>query len=464
MINKTISKYKKDKQFYKRLFVITMPIALQNLITSSLNMLDTMMIGKVGEIELASVGIANQYYFLFSLLTNAIAIGSGVLIAQLWGKKDTSNIKSVLSKSLFYNLCLTAVFMALGLLIPSKIMSLFNNDPTVVKIGVDYLKIVVLSYLFTAVTFTFASGLRSIENTKLPMWASFVALCVNGVLNAVLIFGLLGAPKMGIRGAALATLIARIIEFLIVITAVYTKVDVLKLKVENMFELPKPLSITLGKVTIPILANEACWALGTITYAAIYARIGTSAAASIQICSTVMNLFMILTFGLANAAVVIIGNEIGANREDDAINASKKISSLSLKISILLGVLLAILAKPIVGFFNVSAEVKLASQYILYIYAMLMVFKVYNAVMIVGILRGGGDSTYGSILQAVTLWLIGIPLAALAAFVFKLPIYIVVAFATVEELIKVILIVKRFKSFKWIRNMVDDVETTSPSF
>ena len=422
MITNTLSNYKKDKEFYIRLFVITLPIAMQSLITSSLNMLDTMMIGKIGELELASVGIANQYYFLFSLLTNAIAIGSGVLIAQLWGKKDTINIKRTLSRSLFYSLVLTIVFMILGLIMPNKIM---------------------------AITFTFASGLRSIGNTRLPMLGSFIGLIVNGVLNAILIFGLLGAPKMGIKGAALATLIARIVEFLIV-------VGVLKLRFKDMLELPKSLSITLNKVTLPILANEACWALGNITYTAIYARIGTSAAASIQICSTVMNLFMIVTFGLANAAVVIIGNEIGANRESEAISASKKISSLSFKISILLAIVLAFLSKPIVSFFNVSVEVKIASEYILYVYAFILVFKIYNAVMIVGILRGGGDATYGSILQGLTLWLIGIPLAAFAAFIIKLPVYFVVMFAAVEEIIKVFFMMKRFKSFKWIKNMVND--------
>lgn len=457
MIKNSVSINKRDKEFYKRLFLITTPIALQNLITSSLNMLDTMMIGKVGEIELASVGIANQYYFLFSLVTNAIAVGASVLIAQLWGKKDCNNIKLVLSKSLFYNLFLAFIFIILGLTVPSKIISIFNNDPTVIKIGVEYLKIVVFSYFFTTLTFTFSSGLRSIENTKLPMWASFVGLCVNGILNAILIFGLFGVPAMGIKGAAIATLIARIIEFSIVIIAVYTKIDVLKIKFKDVFSLPKSLSNALSNVTLPILANEACWGLGTLTYAAIYARIGTGAAASIQICTTVTNLFMILIFGLANAAVVIIGNEIGANREDEAIEASKKIASISMKVSIFLGIFLALLAKPIVGFFNVSHEVKLSSQYILYIYSLLMVFRVYNAVMIVGILRGGGDSTYGSILQGITLWTIGIPLAAFAAFVLKLPVYFVVAFAAVEELVKVVLIVKRFKSFKWLKNMVNNV-------
>lgn len=456
MITKTLSNYKKDKEFYRRLFIIALPIAMQSLITSSLNMLDTMMIGKVGELELAAVGIANQYYFLYSLLTNALAIGSGVLIAQLWGKKDTINIKRTLSKSLFYNVVLTIGFMILGLLLPGKIMSVFSNDPAVIEIGIDYSKIVVISYLFTSITFTFASGLRSIGNTKLPMWGSFIGLLVNGVLNAVLIFGLLGAPKMGIRGAALATLIARIVEFIIVVGVVYTKIDVLKLKFKDMLELPKSLSTTLNKVTLPIFLNEACWAFGNITYTAIYARIGTSAAASIQICSTVMNLFMIVTFGLANASVVIIGNEIGANREYEAISASKKISSLSIKISIILAVILALLAKPIISFFNVSAEVKMASQYILYIYALILVFKIYNTVMIIGILRGGGDTTYGSILQAFTLWLIGIPLAAFAAFVLKLPVYYVVMFAMIEEIVKLFIMMSRFKSFKWIKNMVND--------
>ncbi len=456
MISKTLSNYKKDKEFYRRLFIIALPIAMQSLITSSLNMLDTMMIGKVGELELAAVGIANQYYFLYSLLTNALAIGSGVLIAQLWGKKDTINIKRTLSKSLFYNVVLTIGFMILGLLLPGKIMSVFSNDPAVIEIGIDYSKIVVISYLFTSITFTFASGLRSIGNTKLPMWGSFIGLLVNGVLNAVLIFGLLGAPKMGIRGAALATLIARIVEFIIVVGVVYTKIDVLKLKFKDMLELPKSLSTTLNKVTLPIFLNEACWAFGNITYTAIYARIGTSAAASIQICSTVMNLFMIVTFGLANASVVIIGNEIGANREYEAISASKKISSLSIKISIILAVILALLAKPIISFFNVSAEVKMASQYILYIYALILVFKIYNTVMIIGILRGGGDTTYGSILQAFTLWLVGIPLAAFAAFVLKLPVYYVVMFAMIEEIVKLFIMMNRFKSFKWIKNMVND--------
>ncbi|MCM1989162.1 MATE family efflux transporter [Oceanirhabdus seepicola] len=451
-----IKDYSNNKKCYKNLFIITLPIILQNLIASSLNMLDTMMIGKVGETELASVGIANQYYFLFTLFILGVSSGCGVLIAQLWGKKDKDNIRKVLSKSLTVCLLISVFFVFVGLIMPEKIMALFNKDTSVVAIGSEYMKITVISYIFTGITFTFASALRSIENTKLPMFASLVGLIVNGVLNYALIFGNFGMPELKTEGAAIATLIARTCECIIILFGVYFKDKVLNIKLSDLRGLSKKLTKTLSTVTIPIVLNEACWGLGNVTYIAIYARIGTRAAASIQICSTVMNLFMIFTFGLAYGAVVIIGNEIGANRTDVAIESSKRISTLSILISIVLGVLLFMLAKPIISFFNVSDEVKIASTYILYVYSIVMVVKVYNAVMLVGILRGGGDATYGSILQGFTLWFIGIPLAFVAAFILHLPVYFVVAFTAVEEITKVFFIIRRFKSFKWIRNMVND--------
>ncbi|MCY6483082.1 MATE family efflux transporter [Clostridium aestuarii] len=451
-----IKDYRNNKKFYKTLVTITLPIILQSLIASSLNMLDTMMIGKVGEIELASVGIANQYYFLFTLFSMGIGSGCGVLIAQLWGKNDKDNIKKVLIKSLTVSLLISLIFMLAGLIIPEKIMALFNKDISVVSIGSEYMRITVISYIFTGITFTFASALRSIENTKLPMFASLVGLIVNGVLNYALIFGNFGMPELKTQGAGIATLIARICECSIILFGVYFKDTVLNIKLNDLRGLSKNLTKALVTVTIPIVLNEACWGLGNVTYIAIYARISTRAAASMQICSTIMNLFMIFAFGLAYGALVIIGNEIGANREDIAIESSKRISTLSILISLVLGILLFILAKPIISFFNVSNEVKLASTYILYVYSIVMVVKVYNMVMIVGILRGGGDAAYGSILQGFTLWFIGIPLAFFAAFILHLPVYFVVTFTVVEELIKVLLMIRRFNSFKWIRNMVND--------
>ncbi|WBW96758.1 MATE family efflux transporter [Oceanirhabdus sp. W0125-5] len=461
MIFSLFKDYKNNKGFYKNLLIITLPIVLQNLIASSLNMLDTMMIGKVGEIELASVGIANQFYFLFTLFILGVAGGCGVLTAQLWGKKDRENIKKVLCKCLTVSLIISLIFLFFGLTIPEKIMSIFNKDSSVITVGSDYMRITVISYIFTGITFIFASALRSIENTKLPMFASMLGLAVNGILNYVLIFGNLGMPELKTQGAAIATLIARIFECGFLLFSVYFKDKILNIKGSDFKELSVSLTKTLSTVTIPIVLNEACWGLGNVTYIAIYARISTGAAASMQICSTIMNLFMIFAFGLAYAAVVIIGNEIGANREESAINFSKKIAKLSILISLVIGVVLFILAKPIISFFNVSPEVKLASTYILYVYSIIMVVRVCNLVMIVGILRGGGDAKYGSILQGATLWFIGIPLAFIAAFVLHLPVYFVVAFTAAEEIIKVIFMIKRYKSFKWIRNMVNDNEISA---
>ena len=295
------------------------------------------------------------------------------------------------------------------------------------------------------------------------MFSSLVGLIINGVLNYALIFGNFGMPELKTQGAAIATVIARTCECSMILFIVYFKDKRLNIKLSDLIGLSKNLTKTLIAVTIPIVLNEACWGFGNITYIAIYARISTRAAASIQICSTIMNLFMIFAFGLAFASIVIIGNEIGANREDLAIEASKRISKLCILISLFLGVVLFISAKPIVSFFNVSNEVKLASSYILYVYSIVMVVKVYNGVMIVGILRGGGDATYGSILQGITLWFIGIPLAFVAAFILHLPVYLVVAFTAIEEIIKVFFMIRRFRSFKWIRNMVNsdlDIKTS----
>ena len=452
-----VKSFKEDKKFYKRLFLITLPIVIQNLIASSLNMLDTMMIGQVGEVELASVGIANQYYFLFNLIIMGISAGCGVFIAQLWGKKDEKNIKRTLGIGLIGGILATLVFGLIGLLIPEKIMAIFNIDPKVIEIGSEYLVIVVMSYLFTSITFNYAAALRSVGNTVLPMWASFIGLLTNGFLNYVLIFGKFGAPVLGVKGAALATVTARIFECTIILIGVYSKKNVLRAKLSEFVGISKEVFKGLYKVTLPIILNEACWGLGNVTYAAIYGRIGTGASASIQICTTIMNLFMIITFGLANASVVIIGNEIGANREEEGKIYAKRISKLAIIVSIILAGILALSSSSILSMFNVSENVKRDSLYILYIYSAILIIRVYNAVMIVGVLRGGGDATYGSLVQGITLWCIGIPLAFIGAFVIKLPVYLVVLMTFAEEAIKVVVMLKRFKSGKWIHNMVKDI-------
>ncbi|MGN9163274.1 MATE family efflux transporter [Clostridium sulfidigenes] len=461
MTKKTLKELFYDKKFYKMVLFLALPIILQNLIASSVNMLDTLMIGRVGEVELAAVGIANQFYFIFSLFIMGISSGCAVFIAQLWGKRDKNNIQKVLGIGIISSVLITTVFNLVGVLFPEKIISIFNIDPQVIKIGASYLKIVCFSYIFTAISFNYAAALRSVENTVLPMLASFLGLVVNGVLNTVLIFGLLGFPAMGVRGAAIATIIARGSECALLVLYTYTSKNILAAKAKDLFNITRELTKSVFVTMIPVLLNEACWGLGNLTYAVIYGRIGTQATASIQICTTIFNLFMIITFGLANVAVVVIGKEIGAGREKRGLLYARRLCVVSLITGVILAVVLAITSPIVLTVFKVSEEVLRNSLRILYVYSALMPLRVFTVILVVGILRGGGDAKYGAIVQGITLWGIGIPLSFVAAFILHLPIYLVVSVTAAEEIVKCIIVVRRYRSNKWINNIVNEVSKES---
>lgn len=461
MTKKTLKELFYDKKFYKMVLFLALPIILQNLIASSVNMLDTLMIGRVGEVELAAVGIANQFYFIFSLFIMGISSGCAVFIAQLWGKRDKNNIQKVLGIGIISSVLITTVFNLVGVLFPEKIISIFNIDPQVIKIGASYLKIVCFSYIFTAISFNYAAALRSVENTVLPMLASFLGLVVNGVLNTVLIFGLLGFPAMGVRGAAIATIIARGSECALLVLYTYTSKNILAAKAKDLFNIKRELTKSVFVTMIPVLLNEACWGLGNLTYAVIYGRIGTQATASIQICTTIFNLFMIITFGLANVAVVVIGKEIGAGREKRGLLYARRLCVVSLITGVILAVVLAITSPIVLTVFKVSEEVLRNSLRILYVYSALMPLRVFTVILVVGILRGGGDAKYGAIVQGITLWGIGIPLSFVAAFILHLPIYLVVSVTAAEEIVKCIIVVRRYRSNKWINNIVNEVSKES---
>ncbi|HCO73637.1 multidrug transporter MatE [Clostridium sulfidigenes] len=461
MTKKTLKELFYDKKFYKMVLFLALPIILQNLIASSVNMLDTLMIGRVGEVELAAVGIANQFYFIFSLFIMGISSGCAVFIAQLWGKRDKNNIQKVLGIGIISSVLITTVFNLVGVLFPEKIISIFNIDPQVIKIGSSYLKIVCFSYIFTAISFNYAAALRSVENTVLPMIASFLGLVVNGVLNTVLIFGLLGFPAMGVRGAAIATIIARGSECALLVLYTYTSKNILAAKAKDLFNITRELTKSVFVTMIPVLLNEACWGLGNLTYAVIYGRIGTQATASIQICTTIFNLFMIITFGLANVAVVVIGKEIGAGREKRGLLYARRLCVVSLITGVILAVVLAITSPIVLTVFKVSEEVLRNSLRILYVYSALMPLRVFTVILVVGILRGGGDAKYGAIVQGITLWGIGIPLSFVAAFILHLPIYLVVSVTAAEEIVKCIIVVRRYRSNKWINNIVNEVSKES---
>ena len=441
--------------FYSTLFKLAIPITIQNLITSSINMIDTIMIGKIGETEIAAVGIANQYFFLFNLLVIGITSGAGVFISQYWGQKNEEYIRKTLGLSLISSVVSSILFTIVALLVPKTIIRLFNKDPYVIGLGVQYLKIICISYIFTAVSFAYGVSSRCIENSIPPMLVSIIALITNATLNYIFIFGHLGFPAMGVKGAAIATLIARIVEAVVLVLYIYTKKGVLAAKWKQMIDINKNFMRRAAKTILPVVTNDMFWALAMIIYAIAYGNLGTQAMAAIQITSTVQNVSMVFTFGIANSAAVMIGNQVGAGNMEEGQIYSRRFLKLSVVTGILTGVILALSTPTILSFFNISEEVYRSTLRILYIISATIFLKFISAVIIVGILRGGGDTGYALKIETITMWGVGVPLVFLGSFILRLPVEMVVLMVTLEEITKVTLSVKRLGSDSWIRQVIN---------
>jgi putative MATE family efflux protein len=446
-----------DKEFYNKMLIIALPVMMQNFILSFINMIDTIMVGKLGETEIAAVGIANQYFFFFNMFLIGLSAGCGIFIAQFWGKKDLENIKRILGIGLGSAVMVSLVFIVLGLFNPRQIIFIFNNDPLVIDLGAKYLRIVLVSYLFTAITFVYSFSLRSIGNALHPMLISAVALLVNAFFNYMLIFGKFGAPALGVEGAALATVIARVVEALILVGSVYGSKGVLAASVGELTDLTFEFVKKSYRTILPVILNDLCWGLGCLVYLAVYGRMGTQAVATIQICNTVNELFLVVVFGMSSAAAVMVGNSIGAGEEQLSRNYARRFSLLSVVIGIGLGLLLAVISPVILGFFNISGTVRHASQLILYIISVTFFIRVLDIILIVGILRGGGDAKQAFLIEGFTMWFIGVPLTILGAFVFHFPVYIVYALAIFEEICKCIMSITRLKSGLWIKDVTHNM-------
>ena len=442
-----------DRKFLSNMLKIALPIMIQNLVTSSLNMADTIMVGKLGEVQIASVGIANQYFFLFTMILTGLCGGCSVFISQYWGKKDFTNIKRMLGLGLVSALFISIVFMAAGFISTDAIISLFNKDSIVIDLGGKYLFIVLFSYIFTAVTFVYGYSLRSIGDTVAPLIVNIAALLCNVFLNYVLIFGKLGAPTLGVEGAAFATLIARVLEAIILVILVYKDKGVLAANASELLDLSRDFFKRSYTIILPVLLNDVLWAMASLIYSVVYGRMGTGATAAIQICNTVSNMFMVVTFGMASASAIMVGNSIGEGKEDQAVDYAKKLMAVSLIVSIILGLSLALTAPLILDLFNISIEVRSSTLIMLYIISFIFVIRFLGMVIIVGILRGAGDARSSLIIEGLTMWFIGVPLTIMGAFLFKLPVHLVYALAILEEVVKFILGLMRLKSRKWINNI-----------
>ncbi len=441
------------KGFYKILFTIAVPIILQNLMQTFVNMLDTVMVGQLGATEIAAVGLGNQIFFMLNMVLFGICSGGSIFIAQYWGSRNIAGIRKSLGIMLCGAVTTSLVFFAGGVFVPDVLISLYTNDIEVIQIAADYLRIVVFSYPMMAVSFALQMSFRSTEHVKLPMVSTIISFGLNGLFNWLLIFGIGPVPAFGVIGAALATLISRLVELFITVLWSYSSKYESCGTMKEYLSFDKKFIARFIKISIPVIISESCWGLGITVQNSIYAHTGTDAFAAFSITNTISQLTWVFFIGMGNASSIIMGKKIGAGDIEGtkayAFRYSWFLPLLGLAGSCLLFPLSCLL--PLL--FNVDRSIIAIAKSMLYILMVTYPFRAFNMLLIVGILRCGGDTIYSSIIDNGWMWLVALPLGAVAAFVWNLPPFAIMLCLEIEQLLKTLSGIPRVVSGKWLHNV-----------
>ncbi len=439
----------KIKDFYKTLFAIAIPITLQNMLQTFINMLDTIMIGKLGAVEIAAVGLGNQVFFVLNMILFGITSGGSVFIAQYWGKKDTDGIKRSLGIMLFLSTVVAAVFTAGSLLIPEYIIGLYSPDAEVIKVGSEYLKTVCLSYILFAISSAFVLAFRSTEHVKLPLFTTGCSLVINLVFNYLFIF----VFNWGVKGAAFATVISRAVEFFIVIFISYSRKYEACGNFAEYFAFDRSFAARFVKIAFPVMINETLWGLGISIQNGIFAHAGTDAITAFNITGTISQLTWVFFIGLGNGLGVIIGKFIGAGEKEKAVMYAKRSLWFMPLMGALIGSLLFPLSKLLPLFFNVSPKIISDARQMLFVLMLSYPFNASNMNWIVGICRSGGDTIFAAIAEILCLYFISLPFGSCAAFLWKLSPALIYACLQSEQIVKTAAGLCRILSGKWLHDV-----------
>lgn len=445
------------KQFYKQVLVLIIPMALQNLINVGVTAADVFMLGLVGETALSGASLAGQIQFVMTLVFMGVTSGATVLTAQYWGKGDCRTIEKILGMAFRIAFLVALFFAAAAFCIPDMLMRIYSSEPEVIQEGVKYLRIVGVSYLLMAFTQIYLNIMRSIEKVVIATVVYSVSLLVNIFINAVLIFGLFGMPKLGIVGAAIGTLAARVVEAAIVFWYAAVKNKIVKIHIRDLFTTDKLLMGDFLMYSLPVVLNELMWGLGSSANTAVIGHLGSAAVAANSVAQVARQLATVVAFGICNATAIYLGKTIGEQRFEDAKVYGRKFIKLSL-IAGCIGGGLILIAAPIAN--AVMALTSEAQSYLTFMFFVMSYFTVaqaLNTTLVVGVFRSGGDTKFGLVLDVGTMWGCSILLGALAAFVFHAPVQIVYMLLMSDEIIKLPITLKRFYGYKWIKDVTRDM-------
>lgn len=447
----------KTRELLSMLRKIALPIALQSLIGSSLSLIDNLMVGSLGELQLNAVGVSVQIFFVYWMLLYGISGGAATFISQFYGVGDFKNIRRTTGFTLTIAMGIGLLFFIAAEAFPQYILRIFTKFPEVIEEGCSYVRIGAPTFLMLAVTQPFTIALRATQQTRLPLYASAVALATNTGLNYLLIFGKLGLPALGVDGAALATSIARLLEMGLILFVVFGRKNKIAGKLSEFFSYGKDLATRIYRNALPTTANETLWGMGTSLYVAAFARIGITEGAAIQACNTINNLFSLAAFSIGDAILILIGQKLGEGKLELAYVMSKKIIMVGLIIGLVMGGGVILMGEPILNLFDFTPEGAVYAKKILMVYGATLWLTLYNAMHVTGTLRGGGDTRFAMFTETGTVWLIGVPLAFLTSLYLHWPIYIAVLAVKSEEVVKAMILTKRYLSKKWLKNVIENI-------
>ncbi len=444
------------------MLALAVPVAFQQLITAGLNMVDVFMVGQLGEASIAALGLANQIFFLLILFLFGVTSGMAIFTAQYWGKGDTENIRKVLGICLMVAVSVALLFSLAATLIPETLLGFYTEDPEVIRLGSEYLRIVGLSYVLMAISVSYISILRSITLVTMTVIVSVVSLVLKTVLGYSLIFGHFGLPALGVRGAAIGTSISWAFECVVLLILVYAQKTPLAANPLTLFQFDRAFLFNVLRTAMPATMNEVIWSFGITTYNAVYARIGTNSIAAININATIEELMFVLFIGLGNACSVMVGNKIGKKEKGLAFEYSRRFTIMAVTLAVLGGIFVFSMRGIVAGLYQLSPSANYNLMNIMLVYSLSAWLRVFNFMLFIGALRAGGDTRYALFIELFSIWLIGVPAALIGGFVLHLPVYHVYALVLLEEIVKAIIITRRFLSRKWIHDLVNVTGDDAP--
>ena len=444
--------------FYKKMFSLAIPIALQQLLTSCAQLVDTAMTVGLGNVSIAAIGVAGRWSFLLNLALFGISSGTATLTAQYWGINDIKSIRRSYGIGFLLSLLVGAVYTVLALTIPAQMMRVFTPEAEVIAAGVQYLRVVAPYGIFVSVSLVTSTVMRSTEDVHTPLICSVVSVAMNTALNYILINGRLGFPALGLRGAATATVIAMAVQMVLLFVIGTAKKNIIRAKVTEFFDIDREFFKKFLRVCIPIMLNELLWGVGTNIYAMVYARQGSENYAAYTIFNSVEQVAFVFFVGICHACSIMVGKSVGAGRADEAYSMGKRFLKLVPLLGAITGIGLIAVRWPLLRALPIETDgARQMTATLLLIYSLWMGVRNIPYVSVVGIFRAGGDTKTGMYYDLGSLYLVSIPIVAALGFLTDVPFYVlIIAMYLAEDTPKAILCLRRFKSRKWIKQLTVD--------